>query len=309
MFKDYKSNASVSIIISTVLFVLYVVFIAFPFLATNQPPNESTSKWAYDYAPVHYAMIYFPAFALYVYSILKNILNVKHIRWLIYPVVFVMLFVAIHMVFFVYSMAILWFGLVTIPLGFIGLIAIEILAIILDIKEHKKGSESGVNSNESVQKTLHIIGALVIPVSLVCFILLLHFMITVFDPNMELQADKQNLLQCERNKQVIQTAMNNVNVDLNNASYEDISDKFKKEFLRKDIYEPLLGNRYDSVQVRTGGYYSEFEFSSRFLDGSLIRALYTFKRDDKCRKNSENCFWQTGGSCKIFIDENGKIIN
>ena len=77
MFKDYKSNASVSIIISTVLFVLYVVFIAFPFLATNQPPNESTSKWAYDYAPVHYAMIYFPAFALYVYSILKNILNLQ----------------------------------------------------------------------------------------------------------------------------------------------------------------------------------------------------------------------------------------
>ena len=305
MFKDYKSNASVSIIISTVLFVLYVVFIAFPFLATNQPPNESTSKWAYDYAPVHYAMIYFPAFALYVYSILKNILNVKHIRWLIYPIVFVMLFVAIHMVFFVFSMVILWFGLITIPAGFIALIVVEGVAICLDIKEHKEASEIDVLGNENIQKVLNIISRFIVPISLICFIILLHFDITVFSPQMALQQEQQRSLQCERNKQVIQTAMNNVNIDVNNATYKDISNKLQEEFSKKDIYEPLLGKKYDKVDVTTGRYFSEFQFSTKYRDGVMVEAFYEFQKKNKDNKNS---FWRTG-ACELLIDEKGKIIN
>lgn len=305
MFKDYKSNASVNIIISTILLILYVIFVAFPFLATNQPPNESTSKWAYDYAPVHYAMIYFPAFAFYLYSILKNILNVKHIRWLIYPIVFVMLFVASHMVFFVFSMVILWFGLITIPVGFIALIAVEILAIGLDIKERKQASGTGISNHENIQKALNIIGGLIVPISLICFIVLLHFDITVFSPQMALLSEKQSSLQCERNKQIIQTAMNNINIDINNATYEDISNKFQKEFSKKDIYEPLLVEKYDNVEARTGGYYSEFEFSSNIAGGVMVKALYEFQKKGEDNKNS---FWRTG-ACTIFIDKNGKIMN
>lgn len=305
MFKDYKSNASVSIIISTVLFVLYVVFIAFPFLATNQPPNESTSKWAYDYAPVHYAMIYFPAFALYVYSILKNILNVKHIRWLIYPIVFVMLFVAIHMVFFVFSMVILWFILITIPAGFIALIVVERVAICLDIKEHKEASEIDVFANENIQKVLNIISRFIVPIALICFIILLHFDITVFSPQIALQQEQQRSLQCERNKQVIQTAMNNVNIDVNNATYKDISNKLQEEFSKKDIYEPLLGKKYDKVDVTTGRYFSEFQFSTKYRDGVMVEAFYEFQKKNKDNKNS---FWRTG-ACELLIDEKGKIIN
>lgn len=299
--KNNKYSAIRNIFIATVLFILYIIFVAYPFLAINQPPNESTSKWAYDYAPVHYAMIYFPAFALYVYSILKNILNVRHIRRLIYPIVFVMLFVAIHMVFFVFSMVILWFGLITIPVGFITLIVVEGVAIGLDIKEHKQVSEIGAIGNENIQKVLNIIGRFIVPISLICFIILLHFDITVYSPQMVLQQEQQRSLQCERNKQVIQTAMNNVNIDVNNATYEDISNKFQEEFSKKDIYEPLLGKKYDKVDVTTGGYFSEFQFSSKYLDGVIF---YEFQKKGKENKNS---FWRTG-ACTVLINENGNII-
>ncbi len=180
MFK--KLNASVDIIISTIFFLLYVIYIVFPFLAVNEPPNEATSKWAYDYAPVHYAMIYFPAFALYLYAILKNILNVKRIRRLIYPIVFIMLFIAIHMLFFVFSMVILWFLLFTIPIGAITLIVIERLAISLDVKERKQITDTGVSKNEDIQKILNFISCFIIPISLICFTVFLHYEIAILAP-------------------------------------------------------------------------------------------------------------------------------
>ena len=179
--KNSKYSAMGNIIIATILFILYIVFVAFPFLVANQPPNEATTKWTYDYAPVHYAMIYFPAFALYVYSILKNILNVKCMRWLVYPLVFVMLFIATHMVFFVFSMVILWFGLITIPVGFIALIAIEGLAIGLDIKGNKQNTETNTANYADIQKYIDIVGKFIIPILLLCFIIFLHFVITVFN--------------------------------------------------------------------------------------------------------------------------------
>jgi len=120
-----------------------------------------------------------------------------------------------------------------------------------------------------------------------------------------LLSEKQSSLQCERNKQIIQTAMNNINIDINNATYEDISNKFQKEFSKKDIYEPLLVEKYDNVEARTGGYYSEFEFSSNIAGGVMVKALYEFQKKGEDNKNS---FWRTG-ACTIFIDKNGKIMN
>ena len=306
--KNSKYSAIRNILIATVLFVLYIVFVAYPFLAANQPPNESTSKWAYDYAPVHYAMIYFPAYALYVYSILKNILNIKYLRWLIYPLVFIMLFIATHMVFFVFSMVILWFGLITIPVGFISLIAIEGLAIGLDIKGHKQNAETNTDNCANIQKYLDIICKFIIPISLLCFIVFFHFVITVLNPKMKLQAEHERSLQCEKNKQVIQTAINNVNIDINNATFKEISDKFQKEFSKKNIYEPLLDIKYDKVEARTGGDFSEFQFSSKYRDGVMVEAFYEFHRKNKCSGSNENCIW-LNNACKIIIDEKGKIIN
>jgi len=140
--KKKKFGATTKILVSTILFILYISFVAFPFLAANQPPNEATSQWAYSAAPLHYALLYFPAFALYVYSICKNILDIQHIRWLIYPIIFIVLFVGAHMLFFVFSMIILWFCILTIPLGLAALIILEVFAIHLDIKNSHKNAEN-----------------------------------------------------------------------------------------------------------------------------------------------------------------------
>lgn len=296
---------SINIIISTILFILYIVFIAFPFLAANQPPNESTSKWAYDYAPVHYAMIYFPAFALYIYAILKNILYIRCIRWLIYPIVFITLFIAIHMLFFVFSMVILWFLLITLPVGAIALIVIEGLAIGLDIKERKQIADTCVSRNEDIQKILNFISCFVVPVSLVCLVVFLHYSFVVLEPQMALKLEQQRSLQCERNKQVIQTAMNNLNIDINNTSYQEISTQFKNEFSRKDIYESLLGRKYDYIDTTTDRNFSQFRFFTKYKDGLRVEELFVFRKKSDYK---ENGFWVTQ-ACSLLIDGNGKIIN
>ena len=99
--------------------------------------------------------------------------------------------------------------------------------------------------------------------------------------------------------------MNNVNIDVNNATYKDISNKFQEEFSKKDIYEPLLGKKYDKVDVTTGRYFSEFQFSTKYRDGVMVEAFYEFQKKNKDNKNS---FWRTG-ACELLIDEKGKIIN
>lgn len=310
MFKRFKSNASVNIIVSNILFILYILFVAFPFLAVNQPPDESTSKWTYDYAPVHYAMIYFPVFALYMYSILKNILNVKHIRKLIYPLVFIMLFIAIHMVFFVFSMTILWFCLITVPVGFLTLIATEIFAINFDNKDDKEITDDNINknNNKNIQKVLNITGCFIIPLLLVCFTVFLHYDITVLKPQMAQQAEQQKFLNCDNNKKVIQTAIKNTGINLNNASIEEITQKFQKEFSNKDKYKLLLGRNYDMVESMADSYYSEIKFLSKYKDGYMVSDIYSFERKGKCNKFNDNCIWNTF-ACKIYIDENNKIIN
>lgn len=125
---------------------------------------------------------------------------------------------------------------------------------------------------------------------------------------MELQTERERSLQCERNNQVIQTAINNVNIDLNNATFKEISDKFQKEFSKKDIYENLLNIKYDKVEATTGSDFSQFQFSSKYRDGVVLEASYAFQRKNKCSENNENCIWQNR-ACKIIIDKNGKIIN
>lgn len=305
MFNNDSQNHSIrNIIVATILFVLYIVFVAFPFFAATSPQTEASLEWAYNYAPIHYAMIYFPAFAIYVYSILKNILAVRYIRSLIYPIVFIILFVAVHMVFFVFSAVILWFAIITIPVGFIVLVAIEMLAIYFDIKDRKQNGEINFSKNSDFQMVLDILGKFVIPLLLFGICLLCAIM-TVFMPKMILQAEQERALQCERNKHVIQTALNNLNIDINNASYEEISAQFQKEFSKNDIYEPLLGKKYDKVEANTGDYFSEFQFSTKDQDSIHVEDIYTF---EKKNEHNEYNIWATM-ACKILINENGKFVN
>ena len=96
-------------------------------------------------------------------------------------------------------MVILWFCLITIPVGFITFLAIESLAICLDIKE-QQSFEKDVNKNENIQRGLNIIGGIVIPICLIYFLLYLHSDITTITPQKAMILEQQRQLQCKKDK-------------------------------------------------------------------------------------------------------------
>ena len=303
--ENTKNNSIKNIFLATILFILYVMFVAYPFLAANQPPNEASSQWAYQDAPIHYGLIYFPAFAIYVYIILRNVLNVNKLRWLVYPIIFIMLFVAVHMVLFIYSMVVLWLGLLTIPIGFITLIIVEMVAISLDIKTHLQKEEANKKLNLNfVQKILDIIGKFIIPLFLGCFLLFNYSMIKFLVPRSELRAKQEATLQCERDKQVIQTAITALNINVNQASYDEISNKFQQEFSKIDTYAPLLEEKYNIVNIYTDKGYSRITLSNEKPLVSFTIADYFFQKKSGTYENS---FWRAG-TCIINVDENGNVI-
>ncbi len=144
-----SQKAICNILISTLITIAYVALVVIPFFVDNSPPNESTLQWSYRNAPLHYALLFYPIVIAYCIAIAKNILKVQSFRFIIYPICFCMLFVLCHMCFFVLSAVILWFCLITLPLGCLALLFIITFALILDIK----GSR---NSEEHLQKDLDI---------------------------------------------------------------------------------------------------------------------------------------------------------
>ena len=102
-------------------------------------------------------------------------------------------------------------------------------------------------------------------------------------------------------------AINNVDIDLSKASFEEISKLFVEELWRKDIYEPLFGWEYN-ITSDPGNFGTSFQI--RYYNGDYI--YFWFYREWECSKEAENCHWSMLGSgpCKrwIFIDENWKIV-
>lgn len=283
----------------------YVIFVAFPFLAANQPPNEATSEWKYAYAPLHYAMIFYPAYLAYFMFVADNITRVRHIRKLIYPLCFITLFAATHMVFFIYGMVILWFSLITVPLGLLTLLAVEILAVVLDRRD--ENGETAEESAEKTRKIFNIIGRAVVPAVLALLLFNRYMDITVYHPKTEKEQEEKRLLGCQKNTNVIKTAMDNVQIDMGKASLKEIADRYRSEFSKKEIYASILGQDYGIVEVHSGGNFAEWRFLSAHRDNSYdVRAVYSFYRSGECGKDNKNCYWNTG-ACAIYVDDRKMI--
>jgi len=128
-------------------------------------------------------------------------------------------------------------------------------------------------------------------------------------PDLLFDSGNDRIFSCENDKNMIKTAMNNVDIDLSKASFEDISKLSEEELSKKDIYEPLFGKKY-KIYSNSRDSYSNFEF--QFNEGLASRSTYFyFERNWECSKESKNCYWhiptcRTGG---IFIDENWEIID
>ena len=298
--KNKNKFPSIKILAATAVFWLYVVFAAYPFLVANQPSTEATSQWRYDYAPLYYALIFFPIYFAYFMVVADNIVGVRRIRKLVYPVCFVTLFAATHMVFFIYGMVILWFAILTVPIGLLALFGGEIWAFVLDAKDKSDGDvEKSVN--DGLRKKLNVIGRVVVPAALVLLMFCRYLDITVYHPRMVKEQEEERLIDCQRNKTVIRTAMNNVGINMEKASFKEIADKYQAEFSKTDIYVPILGKDYGIVKVASGRNFAQWEFLSAQKGGYAVHAIYSFHRGGECGKDYKNCYWNTG-ACPIYVD-------
>ena len=301
MFKN-KFIAPINILLATLAFVLYIVFVAYPFLVTNQPPNEASSTWAYDYAPVHYALIYFPAYILYLIVICKNIISVKKIRWFIYPIIFIILFVATHMVFFVFSMIILWFCIITVPAGFCGFVATECFAIWLDIYDFK-----GMTTDSAkTQKLLDKIACNIIPI---CLLILLLLTFMGVHKKQQLNIEKATI--CNSKAEFFQTLTNNMqtDTDTNTDSIQEISGKIKSELdNNKELYASLINKNYDSILIwdNSKDKYRKDDFTGVDIKKNNTRIDgFNFYRKGDC-SISGNCYFVSNG-CRFLINNKGEL--
>ena len=309
--KFYKSLSPLAkILFSTMVFFAYNLLVVLPFSMAYAPANESTTEWWFPLAPLIYLLLFLPIFILYLVVVVNNIWKVKGKRSIAYPVCFITIFVAVH-VFLITAAAVLSFSLViTVPIWFILFCIMEIEAIVLDAKDKKQLDK------KEIKKTINNRNDKIVYIIFGCLVGLLVVVIIVYEILLSLASrpeffdiGKERIFSCENDKNMIKTAMNNVDIDLSKASFEDISKLFEKELSKKDIYEPLFGKKY-KIFSSSRDSYSNFEF--QYNEGfTSISTYFYFERNWECSKESKNCYWsiptcRTGG---IFIDENWEIID
>lgn len=306
-------KAIFNILISTLIIIVYVALVVIPFFVNNSPPNEATSQWSYNNAPLHYALLFYPIVALYCISVVKNIFNVKSFRCIIYPICFCMLFVLCHMCFFVLSAVILFVCIITIPLGALILFFITIFALVLDIKSFKN-IEIPIVNKDDLQKELNIIAFILIPLCLLGGIFV-AYTIAKSQPH-------ESTTLCE-----------NLNVALQQLTppgeskevqFEKLVEQYTTEFNNKKKYGPIFGN-YDIVKTETGisqeasnenGQWITKEIKSLLIrlydDNELapVASIDFSMSDNTCDISSQNCVWtltNTKSHCVFFMDNKGSI--
>lgn len=125
-----KYSASLNILLATVLFFLYVFVV---FIVLNHSIGQSIPN-------IQDSCKFYPAFIIYVLIILKNIIRVKTARGLIYPIIFVMMFISLNIILILtFGYILSWvYYLRLLPYSLISLFCVEIFAVVMDIIDFKK---------------------------------------------------------------------------------------------------------------------------------------------------------------------------
>lgn len=160
-----------TILIATLIYILYVAFVVMPFFIYASPPNEATIIWKFSSAPLVFALLFYPAFWVWSYFVVKNIFDVRYLRTLIYTIVYIVTFASIHILFFIFSAVILWGMLLTIPIGIILLVLLILASIIFDIKDFSK-KDSFEQKDNSLAKKIAIITVCYIIIPATCLSLI-----------------------------------------------------------------------------------------------------------------------------------------
>lgn len=151
------NKSSKTILLATLIYLLYIAFIVIPFFAYASPPNEATSVWKFPTAPLFFSLLFYPAFWLWSYCVVKNIFDVRYLRTLIYTIVYIITFASIHLLFFIFSAVILWCLLLTLPIGIILLVILVFISFIFDIKDFEQKNKIAQNDNSLAKKITTIV--------------------------------------------------------------------------------------------------------------------------------------------------------
>ena len=314
MISNETKKANLYVFIATIIVIIYLLTIVWSFFGINGPQDENSDTWAYTLAPLHYALILFPAILIYAFIFARYILKVKYIRWLVYPACFIAFYLMALLGAFIISYGMFWLFIFTFSPSVFLLLALEIFAIIYDIIDFKdKNSE---NSNTPIKK----IQQKIINIILCVIILPLLSFGTYFAATKSHWDSRQSSWKCADFYNGLQQLSNNVKVN-SYKNFESLTDAYKKE-LNKDIYKYILGN-YDTIESETGQYkkyiindkkpdeISTVKWITFYLynNGNAVSA-FNFEMDENCSKNKDSCTWHlfnTYSNCTFYQDKNGKI--
>lgn len=275
----------------SVIFFIYVFLVVIPFLKLNLPATEIDLEWRYEYAPFVYALLFYPAVWLWCYVIAKNILNVKYIRTIIYSLIYIIAFITAHMIFFIFSTVILWFCLLTIPIGIILFIAILVGSIIYDVKDIRANESITHNSQNKSQELLTALVNYALPMFFICIIAQSGFFIYI-----QAHPLPPDTTPCKNFSNAIQLATKSIESD-NNDTLVELTEKYEKEFNNINKYSAIWGS-YNHVSLRKLNKEQVEIYIRTKRNEKVYNSKYTllfekeFNSKVKCDIAKKNCSWK-----------------
>lgn len=171
MNKIFNKSSKV-VLFATFIYILYVWFVVFPFFGYASPPDEATSDWKFPSAPLVFALLFYPAFWGWSYIVVKNIFDIHYLRTLIYTIVYIIAFASAHVLFFIFSALILWYAILTVPVGLFLLILIIVVSLFFDVRDFMKNNELQSPDNALLKKIAVIVVCYII-IPVICLYLIL----------------------------------------------------------------------------------------------------------------------------------------
>lgn len=305
-------KANLSIFIATIIAIIYLITIVYPFFVTNAPPDENSDTWAYALAPLHYILILLPVILGYAFVIAKNILKVRFIRCLLFPACYITFYCMVFMGSFIISSAIFWLFIFTLLPNAILLLAIEIFAIIRDIFDFTKKGDTNANdkSTKVLQKIIDII---------LYFVLIPILLFSIYYAGTESNySSRESANKCNNFNNALQYLAQNIDIK-SSKNIEDLTEEYTNEF-NKESYRTFFGD-YDSVKTEVGEYEQSItnvlgtnEVSTvkwinfNFYNNEKNIYSFGFKMNDNCSKSCTWNLYDKSGNCSFKQNDAGKII-
>lgn len=287
-------SSALKIVIASVLYILYYAIVVFPFLSDNLLTNGVIGKWKSDAALIRYALLFCPALWVYLCVIVRNILNVRYLRSIVYPFLFLMFFAVSYAVLLIWGTSVLWSMLLTVPVGVIVFFVLILMSFKQDIRD--KAISLKEDNLHSLQQGLNIIAYYIVPCVLAAFVFFATAGKTAVkaEEKTEAQAEEKTEAQavpsdaiseiplaegCGYVSGLLRKAAEKINLNADD-SLEKIAAAYQDEFRKKEIYGRIELNRSESD---TAEFY--------LYRDKIVWLILTFEKKGRCERDSRNCFW------------------